>query len=167
MSKTKIGRFLAKVGGSFPDVLELGIDLITGDIEGVVDNVKDILLGNKKKASDSGNSQLEAMADKFLAELERDKIKYAVDLASIDLKNTNSAREREVALAKLGKFDFMFNFAGVVGIGIFVFIVYALVYVDIPESKEKLFYHLLGIIEGIVLMEYNYIFGSSRDKSNR
>ena len=55
----------------------------------------------------------------------------------------------------------MFNLTGLTGLGAFLFIVYAIVYLDIPESNKEVWIHLIGICEGIVLSIFGYFFGSA------
>jgi len=48
-------------------------------------------------------------------------------------------------------------------IGIFVFIVIALTYIEIPERNKEIFIHLIGIIEGAFVGNLcAYYFGSSK-----
>ena len=59
----------------------------------------------------------------------------------------------------------MFTLTGLVGLGTFVFLVYTIVYVNIPENNEKTFYTLIGLCEGIVLSIFGFYFGSSLRKN--
>mgnify|MGYP001363193204 CR=1 FL=1 len=83
----------------------------------------------------------------------------------LEVEDRDSARKREVEIAKVKKFDFMFNLTGLVGLGTFVFLVYAIVYITIPEHNEKTFYTLIGLCEGIVLSIFGFYFGSSMRKN--
>jgi hypothetical protein len=58
----------------------------------------------------------------------------------------------------------MFTLTGLVGLGTFIFLVYAIVYIQIPEHNEKTFYTLIGLVEGITLSLFGYFYGSSRKK---
>ncbi len=52
-------------------------------------------------------------------------------------------------------------------IGAFNFVVYALVFISIPEGNRELFIHLLGIIEGAFvtsLVGYYYTKAEDKDK---
>jgi len=55
----------------------------------------------------------------------------------------------------------MFNLTGFVGLGAFVFLIYAITYIDIPYENKEIFIHLIGISEGIVLSIFGYFFGSA------
>jgi hypothetical protein len=83
------------------------------------------------------------------------------ELYELEVADRDSARKREVELSKNRKFDLMFNLTGLTGLGAFLFIIYAIVYLDIPESNKEVWIHLIGICEGIVLSIFGYFFGSA------
>ena len=58
----------------------------------------------------------------------------------------------------------MFTLTGVVGLGVFVFIVYAITAIEIPTDNKEIWIHLIGICEGIVLSIFGFYFGTSNDK---
>jgi hypothetical protein len=89
-----------------------------------------------------------------------------VELYKLEVADRDSARNREIEVAKTGRFDFMYNLTGVIGLGAFAFIVYAIVYLEIPEDNKEVWIHLIGICEGIVLSIFGYFYGSAvkRDK---
>ena len=84
-----------------------------------------------------------------------------VELYKLEVADRDSARKREVEIAKTGRFDFMYNLTGVVGLSAFAFIVYAIVYLEIPSENKEVWIHLIGICEGIVLSIFGYFFGSA------
>jgi hypothetical protein len=82
-----------------------------------------------------------------------------------EVSDRDSARKREVEVTKTGKFDYLFNLTGLVGLASFGIIVWAILALDIPESNKELFYHLIGIVEGVALSIFGYYFGTSmKDK---
>ena len=83
------------------------------------------------------------------------------DLYELEIADRDSARKREVEVAKTGRFDFMFNLTGIIGLGSFAFIIYAIVYLSIPENNKEVWIHTIGIIEGIVLSIFGYFYGSA------
>ena len=83
------------------------------------------------------------------------------ELYQLEVEDRDSAREREVEVAKTGRFDFMFNLTGIIGLGAFAFIIYAIVYLRIPENNKEVWIHTIGIIEGIVLSIFGYFYGSA------
>jgi hypothetical protein len=84
-----------------------------------------------------------------------------VELYKAEVEDRDSARKREVNVAKAGKFDFLFNLTGLVGLGAFAVIIWAILALEIPEGNKELFYHLIGIVEGVALSIYGYYFGTS------
>ena len=140
---TKVGQFLLKklpgfVSGSLPDKGILGV------VKNLIDSDPEI------------TSQ-----DKGLMHQE------LVELYNLEVADRDSARKREVEKAKTGGFDFMFNLTGIVGLGAFAFMIYAIVYLDVPESNKEMWIHLIGICEGIVLSIFGYFFGAAVRKNNR
>lgn len=87
------------------------------------------------------------------------------ELYELELRDKQSARDREVEVAKTGKFDFMFSLTGIIGLGVFVFIVYAIIYLEVPNENKEIFIHLIGIAEGVVLSIFGYYFGSAVKKN--
>lgn len=84
-----------------------------------------------------------------------------VEFYKLEVADRDSARKREVEIAKTGRFDLMYNLTGIVGLGAFAFIVYAIVYLEIPSENKEVWIHLIGICEGIVLSIFGYFFGSA------
>lgn len=88
-----------------------------------------------------------------------------IEAYKAEVADRDSARGREVELAKTGKFDFLFNLTGIVGLTAFGVVVWAILTLEIPESNKELFYHMVGIVEGVVLSIFGYYFGTSmKDK---
>ena len=88
-----------------------------------------------------------------------------VSIYELEVADRDSARKREVEKAKTGGFDLMFNLTGLVGLAAFSFIIYAIVYLEIPESNKEVWIHLIGISEGIVLSIFGYFYGSAVRKN--
>ena len=78
-----------------------------------------------------------------------------------EVSDRDSARKREIEVTKTGKFDFLFNLTGLIGLGSFAVIVWAILALEIPEPNKELFYHLIGIVEGVTLSIFGYYFGTS------
>ena len=130
--ETKVGKLLGNLGGLLPENGVLGV------LKQVIDT-DDTLTPEEKEE-----------AHKALIEA------YKAEVADRD-----SARNREVEIAKTGRFDLMYNLTGVVGLGAFAFIVYAIFYLEIPAENKEVWIHLIGICEGIVLSIFGYFFGTS------
>ena len=87
--------------------------------------------------------------------------KALIEAYEAEVADRDSARSREVEMAKAGKSDWLFNITGLVGLGSFGVIIWAILYLDIPETNKELFYHLIGIVEGVSLSIFGYYFGTS------
>jgi hypothetical protein len=137
---TKVGKFLAEKA---PKILQtIGDVLPTNGTLGIVKNIINL--------SDDLSKEDKEIVTKDLLEMEQ-----------IMLKDRESARGREVEIAKLQKFDFLFYVTGLVGLAAFCFMIYAIVYLSIPEPNKEVWIHLIGITEGIVISIFGYYFGSS------
>ena len=142
---TALGKFvISKV----PNALELVGDLlpdqgVLGVVKRMVDKIPDSEVPPEDKA------------------IIHDKI---TELYALETADRDSARKREADIAKAGRFDFMFNLTGLVGLGTFVFIVWAIVTMDIPEENKEIWIHLIGICEGIVISIFGYFYGSAVKK---
>ena len=88
-----------------------------------------------------------------------------VETYKLEVKDRDSARKREIEITKVGKTDWMFIATGASGVLAFLFIVYSVVYVTIPEHNEKTFYTLIGLMEGLIASIFAFYFGA-RVKSN-
>lgn len=111
---------------------------ITGVLKDVLDLDEDLSPEDKEKAAETLIRAYEA-----------------------EVSDRDSARKREVEVSKSGKIDFLFNLTGLVGLGAFAVIIWAILALDIPEANKELFYHLIGIVEGICLSIFGYFFGTS------
>lgn len=88
-----------------------------------------------------------------------------VEAYKAEVADRDSARNREVEIAKTGKNDWLFNLTGIVGLGAFSVIIWAILALEIPAENKELFYHLIGIVEGIALSIYGFYFGTSMKDS--
>ena len=99
--------------------------------------------------------------DELTPEEKEEAHKALIEAYKAEVADRDSARNREVEIAKSGKNDWLFNLTGLVGLGAFGVIIWAIIALEIPESNKELFYHLIGIIEGIALSIYGFYFGTS------
>ena len=140
---TKVGQFLTQKA---PKILDTVGDVLPD--RGVLGIVKNLISSSDELTPE----------DKVIAMQELDK---AIQIFELESKDRDSARNREIEIAKTHRFDFMFYLTGFVGLTVFCFIVYAIVYLQIPEQNKEIWIHLIGISEGVVLSIFGYYFGSS------
>ena len=142
---TKVGKFLKNTA---PQILDIVGDVLPD--QGAFGIVKNIL--DKDDTIDPETKKLihQQLIESYKTEVE----------------DRDSARKREVEIAKLKDFDFMFNLTGVIGLGVFVFLVYAIIYIEVPEVNKHIWIHLIGICEGIVLSIFGYFYGSAMKDKN-
>lgn len=140
---TKVGKFLLKkLPGFVGDVLpEKGV---LGIVKNLIDNDEDMTPEEKAQMH-----------------------KELVQLYELEVADRDSARKREVEKAKTGGFDLMFNLTGIIGLAAFAFIIYAIVYLEVPENNKEVWIHLIGICEGIVLSIFGYFYGSAVRKNKQ
>ena len=143
LKDTKLGKFLKEKA---PQVLDIVGDVLpTSGALGVVKNI--------------------ISKDPDLTPEEKDQLhQQVVELYKLEVDDRDSARNREIELAKSGKFDLMFNLTGLVGLSCFSFLVYAIVYLQVPEHNKEIWIHLIGVTEGIVLSIFGYFYGSSASR---
>jgi len=144
---TKVGKFLVDKA---PKILSTVGDVLPSN--GTFGIVKNLINMSEELSSEDKETALGQLQDSIAA-------------FEAEVKDRESARLREVEIAKAVKFDFLFYLTGLVGLSIFCFIVYAIVYLQIPEQNKEIWIHLIGISEGVVLSIFGYYFGSSIKKN--
>lgn len=137
---TKVGKFLAEKA---PKILQTVGDILPD--RGALGIVKNLI-----NLSDDLTPEDKQMLTEELIKLEE-----------IELKDKESARNREIEIAKINKYDFLFYITGLTGLAAFCFMIYAIVYLTIPTENKEVWIHLIGITEGIVISIFGYYFGSS------
>lgn len=140
---TKLGKFIKLKA---PKVLEVAGDLLPD--EGLLGVVKN-LIDNEPDLSPEEKQQIH---------------ERLVDFYKLEVEDRNSARQREIEMIKAGSGDWMMNATGVIGLGSFLLLLIAIVFMDVPESNKELMIHTTGIVEGIVLSIVGYYFGSIAKK---
>lgn len=140
---TKIGKFLAEKA---PQILA-----VVGDVlpeQGTLGIVKNLI-----------------SKDPDLTPEEKQEIhNRLVEFYKLEVEDRDSARQREVEMVKAGGNDWMMNFTGIVGLGGFVLLLIAIVFIEVPEHNKELMIHTTGITEGIVLSIVGFYFGSIAKK---
>jgi hypothetical protein len=90
-----------------------------------------------------------------------ERVEQIKELYELEVADRDSARKREIELAKAGKEDYMHSFTGIVGLLSFCFMIYAVVYLEVPENNKEVFINILGISQGIVLSIFGFYYGSA------
>lgn len=137
---TKVGQFLSEKA---PKILDTIGDVLPD--KGVLGIVKNLISSSDELSPE----------DKAIA------FEHVKDMFALEVQDRESARNREIEISKIHKFDFLFYLTGFVGLGVFCFIVYAIVYLQIPDQNKEIWIHLIGISEGVVLSIFGYYFGSA------
>ena len=107
-------------------------------------------------------------SDDTLSAEEREEAHRAlIEAYKAEVSDRDSARNREVEIAKAGKEDWLFSLTGIVGLGAFAAIIWAILALDIPEGNKELFIHTIGIVEGVALSIFGYYFGTSMKDSKK
>lgn len=147
--ETKVGKFLKE---KFPDILETAGDL-TG-IEGL--NVISNLIKGKTLSKED---EIEFL--KLKNEYEIEIYKLDIEKLRIEAAEINSAREREAKIVQAtGKPDYAQWFVGIIGLFISGCVIWVGLFGKIND--RELFFHLLGLTEGSILLAiFGYYFGSS------
>lgn len=142
MAKKK-GKFLQWVKNFAPNALDL-----VGDVTGVgaLNRLSDVI---QKQNPDNLTPEQQAEAKQF----------YLQELELLN-QDRESARKRQVELAKTGKSDFMMYATGIVGLSSFAIVVYVALFVEI--KNENLFYFIAGNVMGIASTIFAFYFGSSK-----
>jgi hypothetical protein len=142
--ETKVGIFLKDKA---PDIIETVGDLLPD--AGVLGVAKNLI----------------KMSDKLSPEEKELLTADLNQMYEMEVKDRDSARNREVEVSKVGKRDYLFTLTGLIGLGVFCFIVYAIAFLQIPEANKEIWIHLIGISEGVVLSIFGYYFGSAMKKN--
>lgn len=140
---TKFGQWLSEKA---PDIISITGDLLPD--KGVLGIVKNMIERSEMSAEDK------AAANNFLKEIYQ-----------LEVQDRESARRRQADVAQAGGNDILFNITGGVGLLVFCFIVYAIVFLHVPEDNKELWIHLIGICEGVVLSIFGYYFGSAMKRN--
>lgn len=137
---TKVGKLIGNIA---PNILGVAGDLLPD--AGVLGMVKNLIDKDENIKPE----------DKVVI---HDQIK---ELYKLEVADRDSARKREVEIAKTGKTDYMHIVTGLIGLGCFCFMIYAIVYLQIPESNKEVWINLIGIVQGIVLSIFGFYYGSA------
>lgn len=156
--ETKFGKFLNKAKDNVPEILTVAGKIATGNIGGAIEEVGDIL---------RGKSEANAEVQKLLIEFEKEKMNFEKDLYELEVRDRESARNREVEIAKTGRTDWMMYLTGIVALISFLTMIAWAIFGELDGTREKIFYHILGFVEGTALSVFTYYFGSSKGSKDK
>jgi len=159
---TKFGGFLNKVIKVVPDVSGAILDVASGDFNGAIDKVKNALNIKAKKNPESKEIQALQM------EFQKMQNTFKKEMYELEVADRDSARKRQIEVAKTGKKDLLYNISGFIGLGVFAFVVYSIIFLEVPKGNKEIFIHLIGIVEGVALSIFGFFFGTSdTEKKNK
>jgi hypothetical protein len=92
--------------------------------------------------------------------------RFEAEMYSLEIKDRESARTREVEVAKTGGPDLLMKCAGFTALSTFILMVVAVIF-TFPGSSNSLFHQLMGIIEGVAMTIFAYYFGTSKGSSDK
>ena len=147
--ETKVGQWLKKAGQKLPEIASVALEVATGDIAGAADKISDIL--NEKANADKEAAKLKVEWEKYLLEFQK-------ELTQMELADRQDARAREVAFVNAtGGRDWFQFIVGALGIILLANVIGVRLYGRI-ENRE-VFFHVLGVTEGLGLTIFYYYFG--------
>lgn len=143
---TKVGAWFKE---KFPDVLDA-----VGDLTGI-------------EAFNVASNLIEGESKEDRLEMLKMRQEYELEVMRFELDNTKSAREREVGVTQAtGKPDYAQWSVGFVGLVIACVTIYVGLFTEIID--REIYFHLLGIVEGAILLSiFNYYFGSSKGSADK
>lgn len=144
-----------------PEIIDKATDIAASVYPplGVVNTIVDAGL---EKMKEKGGS---AEAITALKDARAEYTEEHIEFYKQEVEDRKSARLREVALAQVGKFDFMMILSGLVGLSCFGLIVYAVLFTALPENA--LVHQLIGMVEGVAVSIMSYYYGSSKGSKDK
>lgn len=136
---------------------------------GVFNKIGDLLGGGFiKKVGDVVDRFVTSPDEKKKFKIEFEKLIHdqKAELYKLEIEDRNSAREREIEIAKTGRTDWLMYAAGITGLGTFILMVCAVIFMP-DVTKNSLFHQLMGIIEGVALTVFAYYFGTSKSSQEK
>lgn len=108
----------------------------------------------------------ESIPDEKKIEFEKMIQEYEKEIYELEIRDRESARSREVELAKTGATDHLMYVAGYVALATFLIMVISVIFID-TVTHNPLFHQLMGIIEGVALTVFGYYFGTSKGERGK
>lgn len=155
---TGFGKFVKKAGAIVPDVLDVAADVVSGDISGAIDKVRGKI--EEKAKTDQRAAEL-------LHELQLKQMEFEKDIFEMEVRDRDSARNREIEIVKAGSKNTTQNALAFIGVFCFFGMVgYLLVSKrglgDMSSEEAFIIGNCTGICGAIAKDIFAYFFGSSR-----
>lgn len=151
---TSVGRFLGKAASVLPGVAGLALGAVA-DPKGALAEVAGLLRGSTSPE-----------AQQLLHELEVHRMDFEKELQQIAAQDRHSARQREIVL-KNSVGVWVQNMAAAAVVAVFCVLLFIVIFFNREITNKELAYTLLGQLTGVVLMIYNYWFGSSEGSKQK
>ena len=148
----KFKGFLDKIKDTVDDVDVVSIagKALTGNIGGAIGDLVSGLTNSKSPE-----------AKTLLNELEVKRMDFEREMYALEVEDRKSARERQVEIVKAGGTDHMMTVSGIVALCAFITAILVGLFTELTEAQEKVYLHILGIVEGVALTIWNFYYGSS------
>jgi len=86
--KSRFGNFIKKAGSAFPEILDVAVEIGTGDIIGAIEEAGDFL----KNKSRNSTGEEKSKAQELLNEFELKKMEFINDAFRIEVEDRRDAR---------------------------------------------------------------------------
>jgi len=102
-------------------------------------------------------------------EFEKLLLDYEKEIFALEISDRDSARNREIELAKANRNDHLMYVAGYVALLAFLAIVGTAIYSAINhiDIESAVFHNLMGLVEGVAITVFGYYFGSSKGSRDK
>lgn len=147
---SKLGKFLSE---KLPQYKEL-----VGEIP-IAGPILEAVLGKIQQDPD--------VPEETKAEILKLKQEHDKEMYSLEIEDRNSARNREIEIAKAGGNDHLMYVAGYVALAAFLGMICAVIFLPENITHNSLFHQLMGIIEGVALTVFSYYFGTSKSSADK
>lgn len=137
--ETKVGKLVEKVAGVAVDVLpDKGI------------------LGIAKNIIESAT-----VSEEEKEEMRKELHEYEIEVYKLEVSDRDSARNREIEIAKAGGHDHLMYAAGYTALIDFTLMVVAVIFFPEQLKENPMAHQLMGIVEGVALLVFGYYFGAT------
>lgn len=158
LKDTKFGQFLNKakdvIGDKGGDLVDIGVAFATGGPGAAIAQTFNVLKGDNSPE-----------AKQLVRELEREQMNFEREMYELEIKDRDSARTREIEIAKAGGKDVLMLSAGFTALALLIGMTAAVIFTD--QTDNPLFHQLMGIIEGVALTIFAYYFGTSKGSKDK